>query len=381
MRVLVVCHLALPHVGGVENLVDLEVRALAAAGHAVTLLTTDGTGAGRKPDYPATVRVVRVPAWHVLERRFGVPYPLVGPRFLATLWREVRVADVAHAHGFLFAPTALAVWQARLCGVPCILTDHGGLQRYSSRLVTLAARLGAGTVGRLSVRLANRVVTYNERIRRDLARLGRRADVEFLPNPVDGGLFHPPTPAEREAARKELGWAPGRPKVLFVGRLIAAKGVPLLASAAEAGFDLVFCGPGDPAILGLPRPGVEYLPPRPQRDLVRLYHAADALALPADTREGFPLVVQEAVACALPVVLGYDPGFEPYRGLPGLVFCDRTTDGVRAAVRTALAHGRSDGADGAFPLLDDWVRRLYRFPEGSALVTDTPLAAVGASEA
>ena len=70
------------------------------------------------------------------------------------------------------------------------------------------------------------------------------------------------------------------------------------------GHDLVFCGPGDPGILGaLPRPGVEYLPPRPQAELRALYHAADVLVLPAEVREGFPLVVQEAVACGLPVLV------------------------------------------------------------------------------
>jgi hypothetical protein len=60
------------------------------------------------------------------------------------------------------------------------------------------------------------------------------------------------------------------------------------------------------------------------------------LALPAEVREGFPLVVQEAVASGVPAVLGDDPGFAPYRGLPGLIFCDRTPDAVRAAIGRAL---------------------------------------------
>ena len=136
MNVLVVSHLALPHVGGVENLVDLEVRALAAAGHAVALVSSDGGGAGRTPNYPDSVRVVRVPAWHVLERRLGIPYPLFGPRLLATLWKEIRDADIVHAHGFLFQNTALAVLLAKWQGKPCVLTDHGGIQKFGSRLAT-----------------------------------------------------------------------------------------------------------------------------------------------------------------------------------------------------------------------------------------------------
>ncbi|OWK44970.1 glycosyltransferase family 4 protein [Fimbriiglobus ruber] len=367
-RALVVSHLTLPHVGGVENLVDLEIRALVAAGHEVALLTSDGGGAGREPVYPAAVRLVRVPAWHGLEARFRIPYPLFGPRLVAALWRELGWCDVVHAHGFLFANTALAVWLARLAGKPSVLSDHGGVQQFSSPLVTRLARLGAETVGRLTVQSAGRVVVYNSRVQRDLARLRRRNDVAFLPNPVDRTLFHPPDAAARAAARRALGWSADRPKVLFAGRLIAAKGVPLLLAAADPAFDLVFCGPGDPSILGpLPRPGIEYLPPRPQAELVALYHAADAFALPADTREGFPLVVQEALSCGLPVVLGYDPGFEPYRALAGLTFCDRTAAGVRAAIRTALAAGAGGmtaaSAAGFFPPLEEWVRTLYQLNE------------------
>lgn len=381
MKVLVVSHLALPHVGGVENLMDLEVRGLAAAGHSVALVTSDGSGAGRSPNYPDSVRVIRVPAWHLLERRFGIPYPLFGPRLLAVLWEQIRAADVVHVHGFLFMNSSLAVVLAKMQGKPCVLTDHGGIQKFESELATIVARLGAETVGRLSATLASRVTTYNARIQVTLNRLGRRRDAEFIPNPVDAALFHPPTAKEREGARAALGWPADRRKVLFVGRLIAAKGVPLLLESRDPSFDLVFCGPGDPAILGpLPRAGVEYLPPRPQEELRGLYHAADALALPAEVREGFPLVVQEASACGLPAVLGYDPGFEPYRELPGLTFCERSPEAVRTAIQNALAIGVSLAEPGRphpaafFPSLERWVNRMYPPPLAPLARTEVCLA-------
>jgi glycosyltransferase involved in cell wall biosynthesis len=144
MRVLVVSHYALPHVGGVENLVDLEIRGLAAAGHDVTLVTSDGTGAGHTPVYPPNVTTIRVPASHLLERR-GIPYPLFGPSLLRVLWREVRGADAVHAHGFMFQNSALAVLVSRACGVPCVLTDHGGIQKFGSRS---AVGSGCGSGGR-----------------------------------------------------------------------------------------------------------------------------------------------------------------------------------------------------------------------------------------
>ncbi|HEY2909887.1 MAG TPA: glycosyltransferase family 4 protein, partial [Gemmataceae bacterium] len=146
MRVLIASHLALPHVGGVENLIDLEIRGLAAAGHEVALVTSDGGGAGRMPSYSAAVRVIRVPAWDILERRLGIPYPLFGPRLLLPMIREIDRADIVHAHGFMFQNSALAVLLAKIQGKPCILTDHGGIQKFASKPATFAARLGAETI-------------------------------------------------------------------------------------------------------------------------------------------------------------------------------------------------------------------------------------------
>jgi glycosyltransferase involved in cell wall biosynthesis len=355
MHVLLVAHHAWPHVGGVETLLDLEVRALLSAGHRVTLLTSDG-GTGPLPVYMPNVVQVRITSWHLLERLAGIPYPLFSPQLVPILWREIGRADVVHAHGALFQSSALALLLARLRRVPSVLTDHGGIQQFSTRWATWLARVGFETLGRLSACLANRAIAYNTRIQDLLARLRGRADVQFLANPVSP-IFAPPTPAERVQARQALGWD-DRPKVLFVGRLIAAKGIHTLCAAADPRYDLVFCGPGDPGQLG---PGVQYLPPRPQLAVRQLYHAADVLALPAQVREGFPLVVQEALACGLPVVLGDDPGFAPYRAIPGLHLCAPTPANVRAALLMALQAGRIAQPGQVFPTMREWVEKLFAF--------------------
>lgn len=342
MKIVLVAHHALPHVGGVEVLIDLEVSALAARGDEVVLITSDLGGSGRTPHYPPSVRVIRVPAWHGLERRFRSPYPVFSPRLLVVLVREIATCDLVHAHGFMFMNSALALLVARLLGRPALLTDHGGIQVFRSPLVSVLQRCGAETIGRVSAQLADGLVSYNTRIARLLERFARTQSKSlFLPNPVNRTVFHPPSVEERRAARRKLGWPEGRAKVLFIGRLMPEKGVPLLLQARRPDFDLVFCGTGDPAILGpLPQDGVEYLPPRPQEEVVELYHAADVCAVPAEVREGFPLVVQEALSCGLPMVLGYDPGFEPYRQLPGLFLIRPELAELQRALTAALALDR-----------------------------------------
>lgn len=366
MNVLIVCHHALPHIGGVEVLVHREICALTAAGHHVSLITSDGTGSGDSPSYSQSVTEIRVPAWHVLERRFRIPYPLFSPSLVMHLWREIGRCDCVHVHGFMFMSSFFALLIAWLRGKRTILTDHGGIQTFDSRLATTLATFMAHTVGRTSVQLADHLVAYNMRIVKLLDRLaGRQGKTQFLPNPVDWELFCPAGKDRRRALRQHYRWSDERPKVLFLSRLVPEKGVRLLLEARDPNFDLVFCGPGDPQILGTPLPpGVEYFPPRPLNEVVKLYQAVDLFILPTGVREGFPLVIQEALACGLKVIAGYDPGFEPYRRLPGLTFCERNPESLKQTILEALRSEPLQDCDRGVlrefcPPLEVWVEQLY----------------------
>ena len=370
MRVLIVCHHAPPHIGGLENLVDLEVRALARRGHSVAVVTSNLGGAGTEPNYPDNVRVVRLRAWHVFERRFAVAFPIFSPHLAWVIWRELGRCDVMHAHGFVFMSTAVAMPLAALRRRRRILTDHGGLLRYPSRRMTWGLRLLIETVGRLNCLLATKLFAYNAHVQRLLERLGRRkSKVIFLPNPVDREHFHPPTPDERTAARQDLGWRDDRPKVLFVGRLVPDKGLDILLDAKDASFDLVFCGPGEPAVIArLKDRGAQHLPPRPQRDLIKVYHAADAFALPS-WNEGFPVAIQEALACGLPVVTTQTDAYEPYRGLPGLhlspIDPPKFREGIIDALRSPITEPGDEPDEGrdtinpALPEVEQWLANLF----------------------
>ena len=174
MRVLIVSHAALPHVGGVEVLVHQEIRALIAAGHQVTLLTSDGMGEAQNPQYLGDVRIVRVTAWHGLERRFRLGYPIFAPSLVWRLWRELDWCETVHIHGFMFLSSIVAALLARGRGKTIILTDHGGIQHFQSRVKRLLVRIGAATVGRITARCSTRLVAYNSRIARLLERLAAR---------------------------------------------------------------------------------------------------------------------------------------------------------------------------------------------------------------
>ena len=337
MHVLLTSHHAPPHIGGVENVVLAEARALVAAGHRVTWITSDGRGAGEVPATDEQLSIVRVRACHAPERWFGIAYPLFAPSLVWHLWRAVRAADAVHVHGLVFPASPLALLFARLRGRFAVCTDHGGLLTYRLGIGTLVLRCLFATVGRLSARCADRLVALNGDLEQLLRRLGGDAGkVVFAANPVDLVRFRPPTADERRRARAELGWD-DEPRVLLTGRLLPHKGIDVLLDAIAPGYRVVFCGPADAAIAERIRArGAELLAPRAFSAMPSLYHAADVLALPS-RNEGFPLTVQEALACGLPVLTSDAPAYAPYRGTPGLHLVSPTAAAVRAGLQQILA--------------------------------------------
>jgi glycosyltransferase involved in cell wall biosynthesis len=315
VKILFLSHYALPHVGGIEAVVDALARELARRGHDVVHLAS---AAVRSEDPPAGApegyRVVRVPAWNGPEERAEVPWPVFGPALWPALRREVAAADVVHAHGYLNMSSVLGLALARAGRnrrAVRVLTEHVGHVAYESAAVDRLQRAAAASVGRLAANLAEGTIVLNGSVEATMRALAPARPVWTVPNGVDSERYRPAAAGERARLRAELGWD-DRPRVAFVGRLVAKKGADLAVRAAElaAGrFELVVAGPGS---LDVP-PGaaVSLLGQLTPDRVARLYRAADVLLLPS-RGEGFPVTAQEAMASGLPVVMSDDPSYRPY---------------------------------------------------------------------
>ncbi len=226
---------------------------------------------------------------------------------IATVRRLIREGfdfDLIDAHYYYpdgVAAALIAKWINKPFVVTARGTDLNVIPRYR-----LPRRMIRWTVGRAaaSIGVSRALVDV-------LRGLGAPEDkVHVMRNGVDLSRFHP---VPQNEARQALGLS-GSPILLSVGNLVENKGhnfvIDVLAGLLTAHPDacLVIIGDGPDkqnlqnqvARLGLSE-RVRFVATLPNTDLATWYSAADVLIL-ASSREGWPNILLESMACGTPVV-------------------------------------------------------------------------------
>jgi D-inositol-3-phosphate glycosyltransferase len=308
MKIGQITHYMPPHTGGIECVAEVLYRAYIEHGFQVRWVASrvPRQAPARQGDW------IRVPCWNPLEGPLQVPLPLWGPAAIREVAQLAHWADILHVHDCLYPGSVLSVLMGRRLGVPVLLTQHAGLREFGSPALTWVARAAYASLGRLVLRNASRVVFVTpqaERLGAKLLGTGRRPS-RTIANGVDLTRFRPATPEEQRSVRSRLGLPQDRPIILFVGRLVEQKGVPLLVELMRhfAGGHFLIIGDG-PLASTLPQsPSVTWLASVGSDQIHECYQASDCLVLPAQG-EGLPLVVREAAACGLPVLVSDDEGY------------------------------------------------------------------------
>jgi glycosyltransferase involved in cell wall biosynthesis len=193
-----------------------------------------------------------------------------------------------------------------------LLTQHIGQVPYRNPVLRGTQRLANRVLGRWMLAAADQVVFESDSVRRYFNRFVRfQRPPALIENGVDDAQFRPASQEQRRSLRAAFGVSARAPLALFLGRFVEKKGLLVLERLTqqlpEVYWIIAGWGPIDPAAWKRPNVKVMYSP----ASIVELYQAADLLVLPS-VGEGFPLSVQEAMACGTPALVGS----ETARGSP-----------------------------------------------------------------
>jgi len=268
------------------------------------------------------------------------------PRELARLRAEVRRLRPQLVHAQFGKFNALL---AAFGGAPFVVTFRGTDINRNPRYAAARAALGVAA-SQLAACFARGIVCVSREIQGKVWACRWRPSI-VVPTGVDAKLFQP---GERDAARARLGYGPQERIVLFnAGRNPAVKDPELARAAVDAARRLI----GEIRLVVLDGTA--------KADEVPVYmNAADALVVTSLT-EGSPTVVQEAMACNLPVV-SVEVGDVRER-LDGVAACEVIASRDPAEIGRALARvlgaaKRSDGRAHAIALgIDAIALRLADF--------------------
>jgi glycosyltransferase involved in cell wall biosynthesis len=370
LSLLMILEAHFPSVGGAERQMETLSRGLLSRGHRVTVILPR-----LDPAHPAgAADHAGLPLWRIAYPRI----PLLGALLLQLrlawlLWAWRGRYDAIHVHiahnmgasaaligGWLGKPVVLKFsgwWEAEQ---GCLRRDAGGLP----------------TVARSLLRRASAVQAISRRIGEDLIAAGfDRERIHWIPNGVATARFESlPRP------RADVD----RPRMVFVGRLVAEKSLDVVLQAwkradmPERGWCLRLVGGGDQAValreqaarLGI-EGSIEWTGPSQE---VERHLAESDVGILASRMEGLSNTLLEYLAAGLPVIATRISGSEDFvvAGRNGWLCppgdVDALADSLRACAALSsearLALGLQARADllarAALPAVIDALLPLYR---------------------
>jgi len=296
MRILHLAKYYWPQSGGMERVVQSLAEGAARLGHQVEVVAVEGRGTGASAARQAS-SVTRVFSFAALGTQE------IAPGYIAAAWKQADIIHVHHPH-----PLADIACLLRARRTPIVVTQHADSRRSMYRQITrLVLRRAAAVVVPSRAHLA-----LSEEL------LGYESKVEVIPFGIDQSRWEvvpPPPPG-------------GTPRAIFIGRLVAYKGIDILLRALERvpdlRLDVVGSGPEGPRLRTLAQAlaisdRVRWYGEYPDEDLPRRMADADFLVLPSVTvEEMFGLVVLEAMAAGRPVITTALPSAVREVNVPGV---------------------------------------------------------------
>jgi glycosyltransferase involved in cell wall biosynthesis len=312
-----------PVVGGGETQARLLAEGLVANGFSVIILTRRSDPSLKKTEQWGAVTAYRLPPVGSGQlRKWGLL--LTSLPALVSLRHQY---DLVFVSGFRRVGIA-AVLISKLLDKGCILKADSLGEMSGDYFATGLARLRLRSAPPVFepflwlrdniLKRANAFVAISSEVDTELRTQGvNPALIKMIPNSVDTRRFRPAKPQTRDELRQKLG-IPARDKiVIFTGRLVSYKGLPLLLRVwrdiqrNHEGVGLLLVGSGGQDIHNCEAELKEYVSAYGLKDSVHFtggvqnvheyLQASDIFVFPTEN-EAFGISLIEAMACGLPVI-------------------------------------------------------------------------------
>jgi glycosyltransferase involved in cell wall biosynthesis len=364
MRIVLMTEPFLPKIDGIVTMLTKTVECLRNRGDEVLIFAPSGG-----PTELFGAEIVGLPSM-----RFPL-YPelrLALPRASMRAKLQAFHPDIVH----LFEPALLGLgglYYSQVLKLPLVISSHTNLPAYLryyklGALESLTWMLMRERHRRANLNLCTSTVTLND------LRVHGIKDLALWERAVDSTLFAPGARSAEMRNRLSNG-EPGKPLLLYVGRLSSEKEVPRLRDVIwalpEARLAIVGDGPVrqelEKQFHGTPTVFTGYLR---GEALASAYASADLFVLPSKT-ETLGLVLLEAMASGCPVVACRAGGVPDavQDGSTGFLFEPTDPDGLVRTVKRALSsatdldavrrHARQDVEQHSWEGATDQLRQMY----------------------
>ncbi len=342
LKILMLSPFFSPNVGGVETHLDDLCSYLQKRGHKVFVITYQPlTTIAKAPkhEYRQNLEINRIgwvgnnlfhklESYPLLEFIYLTPLLLVYSfSFLVTHRKNV---DVIHAHGLNAAFVAKIM--GKLFKKRIVVSIHA---IYDLSKKPMLARLM-----KVSLYSFDKVLTLANKSKIELLSIGLDDKrIQVFKYWVDQEAFRPRDTAD---CKKKLG-LDDRFVVLFVGRLLAIKGVNVLLNVAkklnflkDIAFVFVGDGPSSNDIItaSTDEENVFYFGKVENKKLGQYYNAADIFIVPSIYEEGFGRVILEALSCGTPVVASNKGGIPEALDRSVGMLIEPKTDEIQRAIES-----------------------------------------------